>query len=59
MLPKVKDINAVNKRGESALLNAVNGSTGNVVDLLISKGANTKATDKEGNTSAYYLVEGY
>ena len=58
-LPKVKNINAKNVKGETALLKAVKGSTGKVVDLLIKNGADASVTDKEGNTLAYHLIDGY
>lgn len=59
MLPKVKNINAVNANGETALLNAVKGSTGAVVKLLLENGAAIQVQDKEGYGLAYYLIESY
>jgi len=59
MLPKVKNINAVNSKGESALTNAVKSSNVAVVDLLLKNGADVKIVDKEGHNLAYVLVDAY
>jgi ankyrin repeat protein len=59
LAPKVKDINAVNKKGESALTQAVSASSPEVVAYLIGKGANVKVEDAAGNNLAYYLVQSY
>lgn len=57
--PKVKNINAVNKKGESALTQAVSAGSPEVVAYLINKGANVKVEDQAGNNLAYYLVQSY
>ncbi|RZJ82009.1 MAG: ankyrin repeat domain-containing protein [Flavobacterium sp.] len=57
--PKVKNINAVNKKGESALTQAVSAGSPEVVAYLIGKGANVKVEDQAGNNLAYYLVQSY
>ncbi|MDA3613629.1 ankyrin repeat domain-containing protein [Polluticaenibacter yanchengensis] len=59
LAPKVKDINYVNKKGESALSLAVKGSTAEVVTFLIGKGANVNVKDNDGNTLVAYLIESY
>lgn len=59
LAPKVKDINAVNKKGESALTQAVSAGSPEVVAYLIGKGANVKVEDQAGNNLAYYLVQSY
>ncbi|RZK53401.1 MAG: ankyrin repeat domain-containing protein, partial [Pedobacter sp.] len=59
LAPKVKDINAVNKKGESALTQAVSAGSPEVVAYLIAKGANVKVEDQAGNNLAYYLVQSY
>ncbi|WP_017259356.1 ankyrin repeat domain-containing protein [Pedobacter arcticus] len=56
---KVKAINAVNQKGESALTMAVSASSPEVVAFLINKGANVKVEDNVGNNLAYYLVQSY
>jgi len=59
LLPKVKNINAVNKKGESALTQAVKNSPAEVVILLLNHGADIKVGDKNGNNLAYHLVDSY
>lgn len=59
MLPKVKNINAVNSKGESALTTAVKSSNAGVVALLLKNGANAEIIDKEGHNLAYVLVDAY
>ncbi len=56
---KVKNIDATNKKGETALAIAVAGSSPDVVDFLLSKGADVKSIDGEGNNLGFYLVKGY
>jgi len=55
----VKDINLVNKKGVSALAMAVRGNTPEVVDLLLSKGANLNVVDAAGDNIAAYLIQSY
>lgn len=59
MLPKVKNINAVNSNGESALTYAVKSSNAQVVALLLKNGADAEIVDKEGFNLAYLLVDAY
>lgn len=59
LLPKVKDINAVNSKGQSALTNAIASGSTEIAALLIDSGANINITDKSGNNLTYYLIESY
>ncbi|MBT1704109.1 ankyrin repeat domain-containing protein [Chryseosolibacter indicus] len=59
LLPKVKNINTVNTKGESALTMAVKSGSADMVSLLLNKGADANVKDKDGNTLAYYLVQSY
>lgn len=59
LLPKVKNINQANAKGLTALAMAVNSNSAAIVNLLIAKGANLNAVDKDGNNLAYYLIQSY
>jgi uncharacterized protein len=59
LLPLVKNINTQNLKGESALTAAVKSGTPNAVEVLLSKGADVKVLDKEGNNLGFYLVQSY
>jgi ankyrin repeat protein len=59
LLPKVKNINQANSKGVTALALAVGSNSPAIVSYLISKGADVKALDKNGNNVAYYLIENY
>ncbi len=59
LAPKVKNINAINKKGESALTEAIAHGSSEVAAFLVDKGANVKIEDAAGNNLAYYLVESY
>ncbi|MCZ4222499.1 ankyrin repeat domain-containing protein [Pedobacter rhodius] len=59
LLPKVKNINQANAKGLTALAMAVNSNSAAVVNLLIAKGANLNAVDRDGNNLAYYLIQAY
>lgn len=59
LLPIVKNINVQNLKGESALTAAVKSGTPNAVEILLSKGADVKVLDKEGNNLGFYLVQSY
>lgn len=59
ILPLVKNINTQNLKGESALTAAVKSGTPNAVEVLLSKGADVKVLDKEGNNLGFYLVQSY
>ena len=56
---KVKNFNAVNAKGQSALALAVQGNSPETVAFLIEKGADVKLTDKDGNNLTYYLAQSY
>ena len=59
LLPIVKNINAKNAKGESALTAAVKSGTPNAVELLLNKGADAKVLDKDGNNLGFYLIQSY
>ena len=59
LLPKVKNINQANLKGETPLAMAVRSNSPEVVAYLLSKGADVKALDKNGNNLAFYLMESY
>lgn len=59
LTPKVKNINAVNERGESALTAAVATGSPEVVAFLLDKGANVKIEDQAGHNLAYFAVQNY
>ena len=56
---RVKNINAVNKKGVSALAMAVRSNTPEAVQALIAKGADVQVYDADGNNLAWYLVQSY
>ena len=57
--PKVKNSNQSNQKGVTALAMAVRGNSPEVVNYLLSKGADVKATDKNGDNLLAYLVQSY
>lgn len=59
LTPRVKNINAVNNKGETALTAAVNSASPAMVAFLLSKGATVKVEDKAGYNLAFYLVQSY
>lgn len=59
LLPKVKDINAVNAKGESALTQAIRYGSAEAAAFLVGKKANVKLLDKDGNNLGVYLVQSY
>lgn len=59
LLANVKNINQVNKKGQSALTLAVRNNTPEVVSLLLAKGADLTIVDANGDNLAAYLVQGY
>ena len=58
LLPKVKNINATNVKGETALTHAVLNGSPEIISFLIENGAKTDIKTKEGNLG-YYLVQSY
>lgn len=59
LLLPAKSINQANKKGVTALAMAVKSNSPEIVQFLISKGADVKAVDATGNNLAYYLVQSY
>ncbi|PZP51530.1 MAG: hypothetical protein DI598_03040 [Pseudopedobacter saltans] len=59
LLPKVKNINAINMAGESALSNAVKGGSVETIELLVKSGADIKVRDKKGQNLAYVLISSH
>ncbi len=59
LLSKTKNINLANKKGLTALTMAVNGNSTATVRYLLSKGADAKVTDINGNTLSYYLIQSF
>lgn len=56
---KVKNIDAVNERGETALMQTVASGSPEIVSFLLDKGANVKVEDQAGHNLAYHLVQNY
>lgn len=56
---KTKNINAVNSNGESALTQAIQNGSTEIVNFLISNKSDTKIVDVKGNNLAYYLIQSY
>ena len=59
LLPKAKNINLQNLKGESALTMAVRSGTPEAVALVLNKGADGNVKDKDGNNLGIYLVQSY
>lgn len=55
----VKDFNATNNEGQTALMLAVHRNSSEVVEFLLENDCNPSAKDKKGNTITYYLVASY
>lgn len=55
----VKNINQINNKGVSALALAVRNNSPEVVQFLLSKGADVNVVDGSGDNLAAYLVQGY
>lgn len=49
LLHSGRDVNSVNKFGETALMGAVYGGHNNIVEILLSEGANPNISDNKGN----------
>jgi ankyrin repeat protein len=59
LLPIIKNINTLNKKGESALTKAIQNGTPENASLLLDKGAAINVLDKNGNNLAFYLIDSY
>tara|TARA_R110000868_G_scaffold158589_4_gene386847 strand:+ start:55172 stop:56638 length:1467 start_codon:yes stop_codon:yes gene_type:complete len=59
LLPKVKDLNHLNKKRESALALAVAHNSPEIVALLLKNKAAITTIDGKGNNLAYYLLKSY
>lgn len=59
LLANVKNVNQTNKKGVAALSMAVRGNSKEVIQLLLTKGADKNITDAEGNNLAYYVLQSY
>lgn len=59
LLPKIKNINSTNTKGETALTQTVKYSSAEVVTFLLNNKADIRIIDKEGNNLANYLVDAY
>lgn len=56
-ISSVKDINAVNAKGMTALSFAVENGAPEMVEFLLANGAKTTIIDAKGNNLAYYLIQ--
>ena len=59
LLPIVKNYEAQNAKGESALTFAVLSGSPKAVEILVNKGADVKIVNKEGNNLGVYLIQSY
>ena len=59
LMPNVKSINQSNQKGVTALAMAVKGNSPEIVNYLLSKGADVHVLDKKGDNLATYLVQSY
>jgi ankyrin repeat protein len=59
LLPLIKNINAQNKKGESALTKAIQSGTPETATILLENGADVKVLDKDGNNLGFYLIDSY
>jgi len=59
LIPLTKNINAQNKKGESALTKAIQSGTTETAILLLEKGADINVLDKDENNLGFYLIDSY
>lgn len=59
LLEKTKNVNQANALGQTALTLAVRNNSPEVINYLISKGADVKVLDKKGNNLAFYVIDSY
>ncbi|HEY6141885.1 MAG TPA: ankyrin repeat domain-containing protein [Flavobacterium sp.] len=59
LLPILKNYEAQNAKGESALTFAVLSGSPKAVEILVNKGADVKIVNKEGNNLGVYLIQSY
>lgn len=59
ILPKIKDINATNAKGESALTEAVKSGSAETIAILLDNKANINIKDAKGYDLAYHLIQSY
>lgn len=53
------DFNRANKKGQTALMLALENNNPEVVEFLIQKGSNISTKDVSGNTLSFYLMESF
>lgn len=58
-LAQTKKINASNAKGQNALMLATQYNTPEIVNMLLEREADLKASDKDGNNLTYYLTQSF
>ncbi|WP_258932032.1 ankyrin repeat domain-containing protein [Flavobacterium oreochromis] len=59
LLEKRINVNKVNVKGESALIQAIKSSSVEIMNALVYNGASIDLLDNEGQGLAYHLVQNY